>query len=279
MNIVEAVLAQHFAAQRWRISTPPAGVQKEAYIAQSEHHNLFVKFDVATWALPRLAAIGATPPLLFKGTHEGRPYIIQTLVEGTHPDRTWFAQNVGVLAHFIKRYHADKQLTELLSPPCMPRYEEHIQHEVATLAHAFMTASPDTFATPRTHSAIGRFMEQSKRLRPVPFVPVHADPSPVNMLVTQQGFTMVDWDDVVLSDPMRDMGLVMWWYLPRHLWQPFVDTYGTSLDQHRLFWWVAKRSLELALWLDQRHAHDGAQAFLEDFFRAVQHHDNPQVTA
>jgi hypothetical protein len=279
MNIVETILAQHFPAHHWRIGTPPAGVQKEAYIAQSEHHNLFVKFDVATRALPRLAAIGATPPLLFKGTHEGRPYIIQTLVKGTHPDRTWFAQNVGVLAHFIKRYHTDKQLTELLSPRLAQGYEDHIQHKVVALAQALTTASPGMFATPSTRSAIDRFMEQSKRLRPVPLVPVHADPSPVNMLVTPQGLTMVDWDDVVLSDPMRDMGLVMWWYLPRHLWQPFVDTYGTALDQHRLFWWVATRSLELAVWLDKRHAHDGAQAFFQDFVRAVQHHDNPQVAA
>jgi len=279
MNSVETILAQHFARQHWRIRVPPAGVQKEAYIAQSEHHNLFIKFDVAAWALPRLAAIGVAPPLLFRGMHAGRPYIIQTLVEGTHPDRGWFAQNVVVLAHFIKRYHTDKQLTELLSPLRMQGYEEHIQHEVATLAHALTTASLDTFATRHTRSTFDRFTEQSKRLRPVPLVPVHVDPSPVNMLVTQQGLTMVDWDDVLLSDPLRDIGLMLWWYLPRNIWHTFFDAYETPGDHHRLFWWVAKRSLELALWLDQRHARDQAQAFLEDFFRAVQHRDNPQVAA
>jgi thiamine kinase-like enzyme len=254
-------------------------VQKEAYIVQNEHHKLFVKFDVATPTLPRLAALGVAPPLLFTGTHKGRPYIIQSLVEGTHPDRGWFAQHVVLLASFIKRYHGDKQLTDLLSALHSQSYEEHIQSEVAALEHALTTATLDMFATPQTRSAIDCFTQQSTRLSPLPLVPVHADPSPVNILVTQQGLLMVDWDDVLLSDPMRDMGLVLWWYLPRRLWQPFVDAYGTPLDQDRLFWWVAKRLLELALWLDQRQAHTQAQAFLEDFLRAVQHQDNPQVTA
>lgn len=277
MNIVEAVLAQHFTAQGWHITTPPAGVQKESYIAESERHKLFVKFDVATPAWQRLAAIGVTPPLLFTGTHAGRPYIVQAYVEGTYPDRAWFAQHIPALAHFIKRYHTDEQLIALLSTPGTQPYKEHIQHEVVTLERALMNASHAMFAMPHTHAAVEQFKQQSKQLQPVPYVPVHADPSPVNMLVTAHGLTMVDWDDVLLSDPLRDVGLIVWWYLPRNLWPSFFGAYGTPMDQQRLFWWVAKRSLELALWLDQRGAHEQALDFLADFARAVWHQDNPQA--
>ena len=90
---------------------------------------------------------------------------------------------------------------------------------------------------------------------------------------------MLDWDDALLSDPMRDVGLVVWWYLAPDAWQRFFDAYGMPIDQDRLFWWVAKRSVELALFLDRRQARTSAQAFLADFYRALEHQHNPQAMA
>ena len=278
MHSIKHILAQHFPDQHWRVAPPPAGVQKEAYIAQSDQHTLFVKFDADTPAWPRLADIGVTPPILGMGTHQGRPYLIQRFVEGTYPDRVWFAQHIAVLAHFISRYHHDTQLTELLSAPPMQSYTDHIQQEVTTLTGAMTTATHDMFKTDQARHAFAQFSEQAKRLQPVPLVPTHADPSPANMLVTAHGMTMLDWDDVLLSDPMRDVGLVLWWYLPQRAWQAFFEVYGMPMERDRIFWWVAKRSVELALWFDTRHADEPARAFLDDFYRAVQHQPNPEVT-
>lgn len=72
------------------------------------------------------------------------------------------------------------------------------------------------------------------------------------MLVTRRRLTMIDWDDVLLSDPMRDVGLMLWWYLPQRAWPAFFEVYGPPMDRNRIFWWVAKRSAELALWLGTR---------------------------
>jgi len=277
MHSIKHILAQHFPDQHWRVAPPPAGMQKEAYIAQSDQHTLFVKFDADTPAWSRLADIGATPPILGMGTYQGRPYLIQQFVEGTYPNRAWFAQHIEVLAHFISRYHHDTQLTELLSAPPRQSYTDHIQQQVTMLTGAMATASSDMFKTDQARHAFAQFSEQAKRLQPVPLVPTHADPSPANMLVTTHGMTMLDWDDVLLSDPMRDVGLVLWWYLPQRAWQAFFDVYGTPMERDRIFWWVAKRSVELALWFDTRHADEPARAFLDDFYRAVQHQPNPKV--
>lgn len=279
MHTIERILAYHFSDQHWHVAPPPAGVQKEAYIAQNDQHRLFVKFDAATPAWDRLAAIGVTPHVLATGIHQGRPYLIQQFVEGTYPDRVWFTQHIAVLAHFIRRYHYDQHLAELLSASPAQSYSDHIRQEVVTLEGAMTMASLAIFKTDQFHHAFDLFRAQAKQLQPVPLVPTHADPSPVNMLVTKQGLTMLDWEDVMLSDPMRDVGLVVWWYLPLRRWQTFFDMYGMPMDRNRIFWWVAKRSVELALWFDTRHVDEQAQAFLDDFYRAVQHQANPQVIA
>lgn len=277
MDQLEAILAQHVPGQHWRITRPLAGVQKEAYIAQNEQYKLFVKFDAATPAWTRLAAIGVTPPVIATGTHAGRPYLIQVFVEGVQPDRVWLTRHIPAIARLIRRYHSDQPLAELLSVPHAQSYADHIHQEVATLEQAIARPSGDSFKTDHFRQVFARFREQSSRLQPVPLVPTHADPSPVNLLVTRHGLTMLDWDEVLLSDPMRDIGLIVWWYLPASTWPAFFAMYGAPIDRDRLFWWVAKRSLELALWLDARHADDPAQAFLDDFYRAVAHQHNPQV--
>lgn len=276
---IESILARHFPDQRWRLATPSAGVQKDVYVAENDRCKLVIKFDANTRALHRLAEIGVTPPLLGMGAYEGRSYFIQTFVEGTYPYRGWFAQNIALVAQFIRRYHNDKQLAELLAPSPMQSYTDHIRHEVTMLHRAIAAASFDMFKTDRFSHDFGLFSEQAKQLEPVQLVPIHADPSPVNIIVAKDTITMIDWDDVMLSDPMRDIGLMLWWYLESCRWQAFCDRYGMALDQDRLFWWVAKRSVELALWLDTRHAGEQAHVFLDDFYRAVHHESNPKAVA
>lgn len=41
-------------------------------------------------------------------------------------------------------------------------------------------------------------------------VPTHGDISPKNFLITPHGLLMVDWDDVALADPLRDLGPLLW---------------------------------------------------------------------
>ena len=127
------------------------------------------------------------------------------------------------------------------------------------------------------HPAVNHFRAQARRLRPAPLVPVHPDPSPANFLVGGQRLIMVDWDDILLSDPLRDLGLVAWWYLPQEAWASFFARYGRPVERHAIFWWVARRSLEVALWFDARRARRPARAFLDDFYRAVQQQGNPQT--
>ena len=67
MAPVEKILASHFPAMSWDTKKSPAGLSKESYIAESGDRKVFIKFDVETPALQRLAEIGATPQILFIG--------------------------------------------------------------------------------------------------------------------------------------------------------------------------------------------------------------------
>lgn len=276
MTLVKPILAQHYPDELWRVTRPAAGLQKETYVAESTQHKVFLKFDTDTPAWQRLAEIGVAPPLLHQGRCEGRPYIIQQFVEGTHPDRAWLARNADLLARVVNRYHHDRPLREMLSVTHAGSYTQHVQREVTALESALSAASAPMFGGERLRRAFQQFGEQAGQLRPAPLVPVHPDPSSANMLVTDQGLILVDWDDLLLSDPMRDAGLLVWWYLPEKKWQRFFEAYGATVDRDKICWWVARRSLEVALWFDGRQAHKPARSFLEDFYRAVDGQSNPQ---
>jgi len=276
---VEKILGRHFPEQAWRITRPRSGLQKEAYIVQSERHKLFLKFDADTPAWQRLAEIGAAPPLIGTGVYDRRPYVIQRFMEGEHPDRRWFTQNITLLAEFIHRYQTDRPLKEILTTSPGQSYAEHVWREVGTLESALNRTGSRRFNSDRFRQGFSLFREQARQLEAVPLMPVHADPSPGNFLVTKHGITMLDWDEVLLSDPMRDVGPVVWWYLPQDRWQAFFDLYGAPLDRSRIFWWAARRSVEIALWFDEREANDAARTFLDDFYLTVQHQENPQVAS
>jgi hypothetical protein len=81
-----------------------------------------------------------------------------------------------------------------------------------------------------------------------------------------------------LSDPMRDIGLLLWWYVLPKQWPIFFQAYGLTLDQQqidRIYWWTAKTSLSIALW-HVEHGLDGSD-FLQDFVAALNKSNNPHA--
>ena len=89
---------------------------------------------------------------------------------------------------------------------------------------------------------------------------------------------MVDRDNLQLSDPMRDAGLLLWWYVSPTQWPIFFKAYGLLLDENlvnRIYWWAARTSFAIALW-HVEHEFD-CTAFLQDFLAALNRFDNPRA--
>ena len=109
-------------------------------------------------------------------------------------------------------------------------------------------------------------------------VATHGDPNRKNLILTD-GVYLVDWDDLALSDPLRDIGQLLWWYVPRNKWKHFFEHFGLDTDDapDGLYWWVAAESLDVAIKLAEGRDHLHAQEFLDDFAAAIEQHANPHA--
>ena len=276
--LVKNLLQDHFRIASWAITVPHDGMQKACYIAQSGVLKVFVKFDVPVEPLRRLGEIGVAPRVIASGIQGGISYVVQEYMVGSYPDWQWFADHLAPLARFVLRYHSDTFLAELLTRNVGMGYEEHIAQEIADLEARFTTLGAGVLHTPEITEAFDTLKGQAKLLHPVELVPIHTDPNTKNILLVDGRLYMVDWDNIRLSDPMQDVGLLLWWYVAKQRWQAFFQSYGLSMDEQltdRIFWWAARTSLAIAFWLIEHHF--DCEPFLKDFVAAVRKESNPHA--
>lgn len=277
MNGVKEKLKHLFPRGIWNIKESSVGESKQAYVADNGQKRLFIKFGVRSSVLKRLSELGVTPTLVYEGIEESRPYVIQEFVEGKNPEKSWYANNIEQLAEFIRKYHKDEMLKNILSSGPPQAYQDHIISELEYMDENLTGVQSDAFKRKELKDGINRLKEQSKNLKLVPLVPTHSDPNPQNFLLTPKGLTMVDWDDIVLSDPMKDISLVLWWYIPKGKWSDFFKAYGQELDEEKIYWWIARATLSIAAWYDKRGNNEYAKFFVDDFLLALEHTDNSQI--
>jgi thiamine kinase-like enzyme len=277
MDNIRFILQEKFQLSDWTVSKPQDGQQKECYIAHSGNHSVFIKFDVPILLLQRLGEIEVAPRVVASGEEQGSSYVIQEYLSGAYPERAWFTRHLSSLANFMKRYHEDQQLYTLLSKSSPTDYRELIAQEIEQLERQLHVHVASLARAPETLSAFQELKTQATHLHSVPLVPTHPDPNTKNMLLVGKRLFLVDWDDIQLSDPLRDSGLLLWWYVKRENWIPFFQAYGLTYDNlllERLFWWAARTSLAIALW-QMEHKQEPTH-FLQDFLAALQRDNNPR---
>ena len=122
---------------------------------------------------------------------------------------------------------------------------------------------------------------RSSEVAPAELVLTHGDPNTSNLILGgHDRLYLVDWDDACLSDPMRDIGPLLWWYVRPDRWN--VALAATELGHpddvrsgvHR---WAAIRSFEVAEWLRSRGSSKEADQFAGDGDAAQSGLDNPRA--
>ena len=278
MENVRYILQKHFPKTDWNISQPKDGQLRASYIAQSEERRVFIKCDVPIDALHRLGEIEVAPRVLASGICDDMPYVVQEYITSRYPDWRWFKHHLPFLATFMRRYHDDNLLTSLLSTTMTTNYNDHVALDIATLESRFRSLDVDVLHAPEIISAFEKLKNQAQKLHPVKLVPVHPDPNTKNMLLINTKLLLVDWDNLQLSDPMRDAGLLLWWYVSPRQWPVFLQAYGLPVGEYlvdRIFCWAARTSFAIALWHVEHH-YDGT-AFLQDFVAALNRGSNPHA--
>ncbi len=277
---VKKLLQVKIGGGNWLFTKPKHGVSKESYIAESKTRKIFIKFDVNIPPLLRLGEMGLAPKVIGHGKIRNKNFIIQEFIEGLKPDNVWVQNHLLEFAEFIKKYHSDEELKNMLNVSGFSLIRQ-INNDMIDIERQLKHVKYGIFKTPAFNSAFLEFKKQSKYMTEVLPVVVHADPNLSNLIIAGDSIYMVDWDNILLSDPIRDLGLILWWYVPRDKWKIFFDYYGIPENQEildRLFWWVAARSLAISLWwLNNKKYEDGAKDYLEDFYKGVEKRENINI--
>lgn len=277
---VQAVLSETFGAGRWQVSRTRSGWTGRSFVASNGGTRLFLKIDVAASALRRLAELGVAPQVLHAGEYLGRSFVIQPYVGGRHPHRGWFEGHMRELARIVRAYQNDTELRDLRASPTVPTHREHVNEVIDHLEQRWRRAAVQMEPTDdRFGHAIGELRRRSVDLESADLVPTHGDPNRKNFILADSVY-VVDWDDLALSDAMRDIGQLLWWYVPTHRWDVALDLFGVHAGEavrERIYWWVAAESLDVALTLVERGQESGAGAFLNDFAAAIEQRRNPRA--
>jgi thiamine kinase-like enzyme len=197
------------------------------------------------------------------------------------------------VAGLVRTYQDDEELARVLSFGDEWRQKDSVRDAVTEIFQGLDRALPPVFRSATVMESVTRWQAEaqdiaSAPLRPVHvstrsssvLAPVHCDPNSKNFLLSHDRVYLVDWDEATLSDPMRDIGPLLWWYLPRLQWSEFLGHYGTEMSSEmegRVYWWAAHRSISVALWIAQ-HSMESARIddFLTDFVAAASGADNPK---
>jgi thiamine kinase-like enzyme len=223
-----------------------------------------------------LGDLGVAPRVLGTGLIAGRPYVLQEYLVGQHPRWNWFAGHLPLLAHFTRRYHTDTQLKRLLVGGKALGYRQEIARELDVLQSQMAGLRIDPPLMETVSRVFAELRSQANQLHAVPLAPVHNDPNGANILLFEEKMVLVDWDEMLLSDPLRDVSQWLGWHVAQDRWPLFCREYGLSFDQTlltKVYWWAARASFANVLW-HMQHQYD-YEVFLQDTIAALRHELSP----
>ena len=248
----ELEILEDFAPkEKWKLIETKEGKSKDSYIAVSEKRKVFLKYDVDGSILKVLEDLGIAPNLLNVRELDGRRYIIQSYVNGSHPKKEWVVDNLSKLGGFFKKLHDDKDLLSKLVKPNIKNTTDHVNEELEKRRSWIL----DNISKADQSGFIQRLdllEDASGKLEKCSLVVVHADPNLTNFILKEDGFYVIDWDDILLSDEMKDISMFLTHsFVPRGKWKIFFETYGIEFkqdEQVRFYWWLAFGELSIAYW-------------------------------
>jgi hypothetical protein len=274
-----AVLSEAPLQRPWSISRARGGSSGRSFAAAADGRRVFLKFDVAVEPLRRLAELAVVPPIVHAGEHRGRSFVVQPFIGSRHPRPRWFADHLPEVARLIESYQRDAILRNLLCPTVTQTHEEHVSGVLDDLERRAARSARRRMTDRQLGALIDQLGRTARDLRSAALVPTHGDPNSKNFILADRRY-LVDWDDLCISDPLRDVGQLLWWYVRPNRWPELFRLLGEedgTAVRDRLFWWVAAESLDVALLLAERGHHARADEFFDDCVAAIERRGNPHA--
>ena len=100
----------------------------------------------------------------------------------------------------------------------------------------------------------------------------HGDVNHNNWLLSDQNeLYLIDWDGAKIADPALDIGLLLYWYIPRKDWSTWLKRYGKELSPEfelRMQWYVNAYTLLDIQWHKNKSRHQEMNQRL-DYLRTL----------
>lgn len=272
-EVVAHLVETALGGRGWEVRRPEHGWSDRSYVAAREGRRVFVKLGTPAAILQRVAALGVAPAVLATGEVDGVPYAIQEFIAGSYPTHRWVVEHAPEVAAFLAITHRDKALSELLASAQRP------VRQLRDMELCYWLVQPSFVDRPQLRDAYDWLTSRRPNIPETELVPTHGDVSPKNFLITPTRLVLIDWEDIALSDPMRDLGPFLWWYFRPEQWPLIMDYYGESLTGGlalRIHWWAACISLDVTAGLLDRGYMEEAEGFLGDFLAAASEQPNPR---
>ncbi|MBN8200898.1 phosphotransferase family protein [Bacillus sp. NTK034] len=235
---------EHLFGHDWEI-VPAGGATGEAFYAKHEEQRLFLKRNSSPF-LAVLSAEGIVPKLIWtKRMENGDVITAQQWLNGRELKAS--DMNQESVAKLLRKIHSSKPLLGMLTrmgkSPLQPETLLRLIGEELDCdlkEQAAVIQSVDFLKKEVSHI---RFEENTV---------CHCDVNHNNWLLSENNqLYLIDWDGAMIADPAIDLGMLLYWYIPKEEWPNWLERYGIQLSDDlllRMKWYVIAQTLTSIQW-------------------------------
>jgi thiamine kinase-like enzyme len=235
---------EHLLGQEWEI-VPAGGATGKAFFAQHEEQKLFLKRNSSPF-LAVLSAEGLVPKLVWtKRLETGDVITAQQWLNGRElsPDE----MNDEKVAKLLRKIHQSEPLKDMLRrlgiTPLLPAtYLQMVQQGLDS----------DLLQIPSVRKSAEFLAIEVRNVECKKHVVCHGDVNHNNWLLGENNqLYLIDWDGAMIGDPAMDLGLLLYWYIPKAEWTTWLKRYGIDASEDlmlRMKWYVLAHTLASIDW-------------------------------
>ena len=151
------------------------------------------------------------------------------------------------VAKLLKKIHSSKALVQMIQ-----RLGKRPLHAQELLQQLQLVLRGDIRDDETIQQGLQYLMDSLKAIEYNEFVVCHCDVNHNNWLLSDEDeLFLIDWDGAVIADPALDLGMLLYWYIPRQEWSEWLGYYDIEMDEsslRRMRWYVIAQTILSIQW-------------------------------
>lgn len=235
---------EHLFGHDWEI-VPAGGATGEAFYAKNDEQRLFLKRNSSPF-LAVLSAEGIVPKLIWtKRMENGDVITAQQWLNGRELKAS--DMNRESVAKLLRKIHSSKPLLGMLTrmgkSPLQPETLLHLIEEELDC---------DLKEQAAVIQSVDFLKKEVSHIHCEENTVCHCDVNHNNWLLAENNqLYLIDWDGAMIADPAIDLGMLLYWYIPKEEWSNWLERYGVQLTDDlllRMKWYVIAQTLTSIQW-------------------------------